>query len=147
MYDEQRKFVAWFNNVALFSMWPLFKKDGLHIPYLASLILWNSLSIDGIPPQGDGSTITSKKPRRKSARIANNNKMASPFIQIQYSKSFEYASYAIMIILHVLEYTVKPPARLPDIHVVLNQAYSAVLFIGSLVYLNLIQRAEKLKIE
>ena len=139
--------MAWFNNVALFSLWPLFKKDGLHIPYIASLILWNSLSIDGIPSQGDGSPNTSPTPSRKSARVAKNIKMASPSIQIEYSKSIEYASYAIMMILHFLEYTVKPPARLPDIHVVLNQAYSAVLFIGSLVYLNLIQRAEKLKIE
>ncbi|KAG6820725.1 hypothetical protein H0H93_012778 [Arthromyces matolae] len=31
------------NNVAVFSMWPLLKRDGLGIQYIATLLLWNRL--------------------------------------------------------------------------------------------------------
>lgn len=31
------------NNAAVFSMWPLLKRDGLGLPYIALLILWNRL--------------------------------------------------------------------------------------------------------
>jgi alpha-1,3-glucosyltransferase len=45
LYPQEPKFVIWFHNVALYSLWPLLKKDGLLIPYIASILLWNSLLI------------------------------------------------------------------------------------------------------
>lgn len=46
LYNEYPAFVSWFNNIALFSLWPLLKKDGLLIPYIASIILWNVLTVN-----------------------------------------------------------------------------------------------------
>ncbi|KAJ3345108.1 Glucosyltransferase-like protein [Kappamyces sp. JEL0680] len=42
LYHSNPLLVSWFHNVALFSMWPLLKKDGLALPYVASFLLWNA---------------------------------------------------------------------------------------------------------
>jgi alpha-1,3-glucosyltransferase len=43
LYPFEESFVVWFHNVALFSLWPLLKKDGLLMPYISSILLWNSV--------------------------------------------------------------------------------------------------------
>jgi len=80
------------NNVAVFSMWPLLKKDGLGLPYLAILVLWNRLI---------GYNPFSWPPK-------------SP------THSISLAVYAAALILHALELVVRPPQRYPDLFPVLN---------------------------
>ncbi|KAH9480442.1 Dolichyl pyrophosphate Man9GlcNAc2 alpha-1,3-glucosyltransferase [Psilocybe cubensis] len=88
------------NNVAVFSMWPLLKRDGLGVQYLAMLLLWNRLigyNPIRIPPKS--------------------------FIQL-----FSLAVYGAAIALHVLELTISPPLRYPDIYPVLNVLISTPVF-------------------
>jgi alpha-1,3-glucosyltransferase len=44
LFNEHPSFVVWFNNVSLFSLWPLLQRDHLQIPFFALLILWNALT-------------------------------------------------------------------------------------------------------
>ncbi|KAI8899124.1 glycosyl transferase [Globomyces pollinis-pini] len=44
LYLTDPTFVLWFNNSALYSLWPLLKKDGLLIPYISTTLLWNLLN-------------------------------------------------------------------------------------------------------
>lgn len=92
---------AFVNNVALFSMWPLLKRDGLGLQYIAILMLWNRLI--GYDPFSQ---------RRKS------------LIHL-----FSLGVYAAAIALHVLELVVTPPRRYPDLFPVLNVLVSTPVLV------------------
>ncbi|GJE98268.1 glycosyltransferase family 57 protein [Phanerochaete sordida] len=94
------KLGALVNNVAVFSMWHLLKRDGLALQYLALLILWNR--IIGHNP----------------LRIRQKSLMDYLSITV----------YGICILLHVLETIVPPPSHLPDIYPVLNVLLSTPVF-------------------
>ncbi|KAF8073702.1 glycosyltransferase family 57 protein [Lyophyllum atratum] len=89
------------NNVAVFSMWPLLKRDGLGVQYIATLLLWNRLV--GYNPL--------RLPQRS-------------FIQI-----LSAAVYSAALALHILEFFVDPPSRYPDIYPVLNVLVSTPVFV------------------
>jgi len=80
------------NNVAVFSMWPLLKKDGLGVQYIAMLVLWNRLI--GYNPFS--------WPPKSTTHL------------------FSLAVCLAAITLHVLELVVTPPRRYPDLFPVLN---------------------------
>ncbi|KAG0696080.1 glycosyltransferase family 57 protein [Suillus ampliporus] len=99
------------NNVGVFSMWPLLKKDGLGVQYVAMLLLWNRL-------------------------IGHN-----PF-KLQYRSFVGLVSsvvHSAIILLHLLELTVTPPARYPDLFPVLNVLVSTPVF--GLIWLWSIKRS------
>ncbi|KAJ7212099.1 glycosyltransferase family 57 protein [Mycena pura] len=89
------------NNVAVFSMWPLLKRDGLGVPYIALTILWNRF--------------LGYNPLRLPSRS---------FIQL-----LSIAAYAAAFGLHVLEFLITPPARYPDLFAVLNVLISTPIFV------------------
>ncbi|KAI0354906.1 glucosyltransferase [Trametes cingulata] len=98
------------NNVAVFSMWPLLKRDGLGVQYVALLVLWNRLI--GYNPFN-----LSKRSLLHLLSIA---------------------VYAACLTLHVAELIITPPAHLPDIFPVLNVLVSTPVF--ALVWLWSIKR-------
>ncbi|KAI0768999.1 ALG6, ALG8 glycosyltransferase family-domain-containing protein [Trametes elegans] len=98
------------NNVAVFSMWPLLKRDGLGVQYVALLILWNKLI--GYNPF--------KSNRRSVLQLLS------------------AVVYLACITLHVAEVLFSPPARLPDLFPVLNVLVSTPVF--ALVWLWSIKR-------
>ncbi|KAI0081538.1 hypothetical protein K474DRAFT_1656321 [Panus rudis PR-1116 ss-1] len=91
------------NNVAVFSMWPLLKRDGLAIPYIAITLLWNRLM--GYNP----------------FRVGNNGK-PSPL------QCLSITIYAAAFALHLIETIIPPPRSLPDIFPVLNVLISTPVF-------------------
>ncbi|CAG8727448.1 12876_t:CDS:2, partial [Racocetra persica] len=82
---------SWFMNVAVFSMFPLLKKDRLVLPYFTVLLMWNWM----------GSFIKQD---------------TKPIIL----KYLSWVSYSMMAFIHILEFNIPPPKRYPDIYVVLN---------------------------
>ncbi|KAG8214902.1 ALG6, ALG8 glycosyltransferase family-domain-containing protein [Butyriboletus roseoflavus] len=91
---------AFGNIVGVFSMWPLLKKDGLGVQYLAMLLLW--------------------------CRLIGYN----PF-RVQFNSFVNLLSTVVnisMILLHLLELAVPPPARYPDLFPVLNVLVSTPVF-------------------
>jgi alpha-1,3-glucosyltransferase len=99
------------NNVGVFSMWPLLKKDGLGLQYLAMLLLWNRL-------------------------IGHNP------IKLHYGYFVGLVSSVVhiaIILLHLLELTITPPARYPDLFPVLNVLICTPVF--GLIWLWSIKRS------
>ncbi|KAI0822226.1 glucosyltransferase [Trametes gibbosa] len=98
------------NNVAVFSMWPLLRRDGLAVQYVALLALWN--------------TFVGYNPFKLSGRS---------LLQL-----LSIAVYASCAVLHVAELLFSPPANLPDLFPVLNVLVSTPIF--ALVWLWSIKR-------
>nr|VWO99863.1 Filamentous fungal-specific transmembrane protein [Ganoderma boninense] len=98
------------NNVAMFSMWPLLKRDGQGVEYIALLVLWNKL-IGYNPIKGC----------RRS-----------------YLKLLSVAVYMACFVVHVAELLIAPPPRFPDIFPVLNVLVSTPVF--ALVWLWSVKR-------
>ncbi|KAL1950330.1 hypothetical protein VTO73DRAFT_5454 [Trametes versicolor] len=98
------------NNVAVFSMWPLLKRDGLGVQYFALLVLWNKF--------------VGYNPLKLGKR---------PWLQL-----LSMTVYAACAVLHLAEALFTPPARLPDLFPVLNVLVSTPVF--ALVWLWSIKR-------
>ncbi|KAH7885017.1 ALG6, ALG8 glycosyltransferase family-domain-containing protein [Phlebopus sp. FC_14] len=88
------------NIVGVFSMWPLLKKDGLGVQYIAMLLLW--------------------------CRLVGHN----PFrIRLNsFVSLLSTAAHVAMVLLHLLELVVTPPTRYPDLFHVLNVLISTPVF-------------------
>jgi alpha-1,3-glucosyltransferase len=82
-------------------MWPLLKRDGLGVQYIALTILWNRL--------------LGYNPFRLPSRS---------FVQL-----LSLTVYAAALSLHVLELLITPPARYPDLFAVLNVLISTPVFV------------------
>ncbi|KIJ15057.1 glycosyltransferase family 57 protein [Paxillus involutus ATCC 200175] len=98
------------NVVGVFSMWPLLKKDGLGVQYLAMLLLWCRLI--GYNPF--------------AMRLRSFVGLLSTAVHIS------------MGLLHLLELVIVPPTRYPDLFPVLNVLVSTPVF--GLVWLWSIKR-------
>jgi len=90
------------NNVGVFSMWPLLRKDGLATQYVALTILWNQLI-------GHGPCVVPSK---------------ATFLDI-----LTWVVYLGCALLHLLEFAYRPPARYPDLFPVLNVLLSTPVFV------------------
>ncbi|KAJ3057026.1 Glucosyltransferase-like protein [Rhizophlyctis rosea] len=97
---------VWFNNVAMFSMFPLLKRDELVLPYFITIALWNWLGFT--------------KLRQTSIML----------------KALIAFSYALIATIQILEFTTQPPANLPDIYTVANVELSTALFCLFALYFN-----------
>ncbi|KAI8918723.1 glycosyl transferase [Entophlyctis helioformis] len=100
---------SWFMNVAMFSMFPLLKRDGLVLAYIAIVGIWNLLN----------------------PALARKSHWALRLAVL--------ASFASMVSWHLGESLMPPPARYPDLFVVLNVLISAAHFVLFLAYFNLQQ--------
>ncbi|GAA5982865.1 hypothetical protein JCM11641_002608 [Rhodosporidiobolus odoratus] len=87
------------NNVGVFSMWPLLRRDGLSTQYLSLLLLWNW-------------------------SIGYNPLTLRP----SFLKVVSLTTYAAIFTLHLTESLTPPPIHLPDLYAVLNLTISAGVF-------------------
>ncbi|SCZ89918.1 BZ3500_MvSof-1268-A1-R1_Chr1-3g01661 [Microbotryum saponariae] len=87
------------NNVGVFSMWPLLKRDGVGLAYLVLTLGWNY--------------------------VIGYNPLA---LRRSFVKYLSIASYATIALLHVVELVASPPAHLPDLFVVMNLTVSCAVF-------------------
>ncbi|CAA7261601.1 unnamed protein product [Cyclocybe aegerita] len=88
------------NNIGVFSMWPLLKRDGLGVQYIALLALWN--------------------------RVVGHHPVRMPksFVQL-----LSTVVYIAAFSLHLLELVANPPQRYPDLYPVLNVLISTPVFV------------------
>ncbi|RKP06450.1 glycosyl transferase [Thamnocephalis sphaerospora] len=106
LYLENPTLVVWFTNVAMFSMYPLLRREGATLQFMAMAALWNMLC--GIPK-------------------------AKQLPLLVYRGIL--ATYATMASILVLDHFGPLPARLPHLYVVLNVVFSAGCFSLTLLYL------------
>lgn len=100
------------------SMWPLLKRDGLAIPYIAMTLLWNRLI---------GYNPFSLK-RNTRARYASFVSILFLNLIRKLSPSYYQAICSACLTLHLIELLIPPPQRLPDIYPVLNVLVSTPVF-------------------
>ncbi|GAB7342465.1 hypothetical protein MBLNU457_g0666t1 [Dothideomycetes sp. NU457] len=110
-----RSWIGFANILATWTMYPLLKRDELRIPYFVIIILWSYLL--GLPPLDWSISSYGKNVGRK------NIGGLSRFIAALHT-SF----YLVMIEWHLAEHFWKPPARMPDLLVVLNACVGAFGF-------------------
>ncbi|KAG8742497.1 Glucosyltransferase-like protein [Ceratobasidium sp. 414] len=87
------------NNVAVFSMWPLLKRDGQGLNYVVLTLLWNYMI--GYDP----------------------SELPNSLVKI-----LSLGAYATLTLIHILEAIFPAPARYPDLFPVLNVLLSASVF-------------------
>ncbi|XP_075529142.1 ALG6 alpha-1,3-glucosyltransferase garnysstan [Dermacentor variabilis] len=104
--------VVWFSTVATFSMFPLLYKDGLATPYIALVVLNLVFVYQAY-----------LKDASRSTRVT----------------LLFMLSLAGCVALNVLHLTMPPPARYPDLHQLLNAAYSCGHFVLFLIYTHYLQ--------
>ncbi|SJL03724.1 related to Probable dolichyl pyrophosphate Man9GlcNAc2 alpha-1,3-glucosyltransferase [Armillaria ostoyae] len=93
MLTTKSEWITLFSNTAAFSMWPLLKRDGLGLQYIATLLLWN--------------------------RLVGSNPFAR-FDKWDVVKLLSVGVYAAAFILHLAELLIPAPARYPDLWAVAN---------------------------
>ena len=108
---EIRAWVGWANMLAVWTLFPLLKRDELRIPYFVLSLLWAYLM--GLPPTSLDLYVGNLA--RKSGIRLSTSLMHLGF-------------YAIMIAWHLAEAFIKPPKGKPDLWVVLNVLVGAAGF-------------------
>ena len=98
-----RAWVGWANILGTWTMYPLLQRDELRIPYAVITLLWAYLL--GLPPTS------------LSAYFSGDEQKNDVSL---FTKLIHLAFYAAMVGWHVLEATTSPPAKMPDLFVVLN---------------------------
>uniref|UniRef100_A0A131XDH3 Alpha-1,3-glucosyltransferase n=1 Tax=Hyalomma excavatum TaxID=257692 RepID=A0A131XDH3_9ACAR len=104
--------VVWFSTLATFSMFPLLYKDGLVTPYVA-LVMLNLVFV-----------------YQAYLKDVKRSDHVTPLFVL---------SLTGCVALNVLHLTMPPPARYPDLHQLLNAAYSCIHFVLFLVYMHYLQ--------
>ncbi|KAL6929527.1 hypothetical protein ACO0SA_000930 [Hanseniaspora valbyensis] len=100
------QFLVFFQNVALFSLWPLVKQDGLVLQFFVLFLIYNWMT-------GGFSFITYKGPGKFN----------------KYIKFLLISVYFAMAINIAADLYILPPTRLPDIWVILNCVISFTCFV------------------
>lgn len=114
--------IQWINNIASFSLFPLLKKDGLVLQYVTLTLLINWF-VGGFSSPSSSLVWPKKLPMIVKLVITG--------------------SYLSAFVYHALDYAFDPPARFPDIWVILNCVISFGCF--GFFYLWLLCRMVKLK--
>ncbi|ORY32289.1 ALG6, ALG8 glycosyltransferase family-domain-containing protein [Naematelia encephala] len=101
--DELWEMGVLVNNVAVFSMWPLLKRDQQSLQYVAVTFLWNYV-------------------------IGYNPFTVSSSETLRYGSLLVYSIIALLHLPDILPHVIRPPARYPDLWVVLNVLLSFSVF-------------------
>ena len=119
---------SWINNVGLFTLWPLLKKDGLILQYGVLLFLSNWLigNFSFITPKFLPKVLT---PGPSISTVAKNYHHRSLLPNNILWKIIIVTSYIVMGIIHILDLFVAPPERYPDIWVLANCALGFGCFV------------------
>ncbi|QLG74410.1 hypothetical protein HG535_0G02930 [Zygotorulaspora mrakii] len=119
--------VNWINNIGLFTLWPLLKKDGLMLQYGVCFALSNWLI-------GNFSFVTPKflpkflTPGPSISSVDDNYRRRSLLPENFLWKVAIVSSYVIMVLIQILDIFVSPPKRYPDLWVLLNCALGFACF-------------------
>ena len=104
---EDSTFVIWFSIVATWTLWPLIRVDRLEVAYGCTLIVFATFAW---------------------LFVTSNRTTKSCFDRLTITKAIVPVSSLGMVILHVLEIAVTPPASLPDLIPVLWSIAGCGLF-------------------
>lgn len=120
--------VCWINNVALFTLWPLLKKDGLVLQYCVMFLFSNWLigNFSFVTPTFLPKFLT---PGPSISDVDDNYRRESLLPNHIIWRLIIVGSYVGMGIIHFLDWYVQPPQRYPDIWVLANCVLSFTCFV------------------
>lgn len=133
---------AWFPIVVSLSMWPLLRKDRLHVAYVAMVVAFAALADGGAPGEEARETMTARATTR-GGRKKTLFAFFSSFASLPRGALWRYVRVATFVGaagLHGLEVFVPPPARFPYLHDLLVTSFCFALFAGAAAYGNKRQR-------
>ena len=108
---QTRAWVGWANMLAVWTLFPLLKRDELRVPYFVLSLLWSYLM--GLPPTSLD-LYMGKQAKKSGVRLSTS------FMHLGF--------YAIMIGWHFAEAFIETPKGKPDLWVVLNVMVGAAGF-------------------
>ncbi|AET38542.1 dolichyl-P-Glc:Man(9)GlcNAc(2)-PP-dolichol alpha-1,3-glucosyltransferase Ecym_3027 [Eremothecium cymbalariae DBVPG len=119
--------VAWINNVALFTLWPLLKKDGLLLQYAIMFLLSNWLlgNFSFVTPTFLPKFLT---PGPSVSDVADDYRRRSLLPKNIFWRIIIVSSYVCMAFIHLLDLYVQPPRNYPDIWVLATCALGFACF-------------------
>lgn len=107
--------VNWMNNIGLYTLWPLLKKDGLQLQYLV-ILFWTNWLLGNF-----NLFIPKFILKLLSPNYFDYNYKQRVLLPDNVSwKVIIISSYILMLFLHLAELFIQPPKRYPDIWVVAN---------------------------
>lgn len=133
---------AWFPIAASLSMWPLLRKDRLHVAYAATVLAFAALADGGAPgaEASEGTKELSVALERRSRTKRRIYALAGTLSRRALWRHARVATFVAAAGLHSLELFVPPPARFPFLHDLLVTSFCFVLFAAAAAYGNLRQR-------
>lgn len=119
--------VNWINNVGLFTLYPLLKKDGLILQYSVCFALSNWLigNFSFVTPRFLPKFLT---PGPSVSSVDINYRRRSLLPRSVLWKIIIVGSYLAMGIFHIVDFFLEPPAQYPDLWVLLNCALGFFCF-------------------
>lgn len=120
--------IFWINNIALFTLWPLLKKDGLILQYAVTFIMYNWLfgNFSFITPSFLPKSVT---PGPSMSAISSHYRHRSLLPDNIIWKFIIVVSYICMMGIHIADYMIQPPSKYPDLWVLLNCALGFGCFV------------------
>ena len=130
---------AWFPIVVCLSMWPLLRKDRLHVAYVSMVVAFAALTGGGTPDAESANDATRRKKKGTKGPLFFVSD-ASASTRRELWRYARVATFVAAVGLHGLEFFAPPPARFPFLHDLLVTSFCFVLFAGAAVYGNRRQR-------
>lgn len=115
---EYRAWIGFANALAVWTMFPLLKRDGLKTPYTVLSLLW--IWLLGLPPFSANCYYDPENPNEPGKPLAP-DELRTP------TKIFHWWWYALMGFWHLMAAFAEPPADKPDLWIVVN---ACVGFVG-----------------
>lgn len=112
--DDLLPLVFWINNVAMFSLWPLLKREGLQFEFFTMTLCWNWLI-------GNFNFLTS---------LSSEYKLRTHLLPSTgfFWKYVLILTYSSMLVFHIVEFFIPPPSTYPDLFVLSNITISCGCF-------------------
>lgn len=119
--------VSWINNVGLFTLWPLLRREGLELQYFVCFFLSNWLigNFSFITPRFLPKFLT---PGPSISSVSEHYRRRSLLPHSIFWKLIIVSSYIGMFVFHYVDFFVEAPPRYPDLWVILNCTIGFVSF-------------------
>lgn len=116
---EYRAWIGWANNLGVWTMYPLLKRDGLQVPYVVLSLLWSYLL--GLPPTSVNVYHDAEHENVPGRPLAP-DELRTP------TKILHFQTYIVMAFWHLLAAFAPPPEAKPDLWIVVNACIGAAAF-------------------
>ena len=114
-----------FTLIAMFSLFPLLKRENQIIPYYFTCFIFYLISKQGLKMINNNKKENEKNKDGKKDDQENNIFLLS-----------EFCNFVIMVFYHFVDYNIPPPKHYPWLYPMINAAFCFCFFFGVFLYSN-----------